>query len=141
MSMQFNENWDGIPRRNGELSEAVNPKRDYRRAAQSLIDHVRNKSSYLHGEIKGRKVHLLMTSWSYEVNASKKYMATDEKWYGFCPLDDGTVIHFITNFSSRHNYALWGSITAATMSKEDARRNYLKIKGDKEFEWEGDIKA
>jgi hypothetical protein len=47
----------------------------------------------------------------------------------------------VSNFSSRHNYALWGRVSYAEMKKEDARMAYIRFRESKEFEWEGQLKA
>ncbi len=145
MKTIFNENWDGI-RRKG-LDEANSQyKRNPMQAATNYIGHIRTNAPSLYSQIKGRTVFILLVSWSASAGSTPTSMpanpsARDDGWHGFCPLDNGKVMVIVSNFSSRHNYALWGRVSYAEMKKEDARMAYIRFRESKEFEWEGQLKA
>ena len=144
------DNWDGVKRKSLSFGEAVTTAkstakgpRDYDRVVRNFLDHVRNRSAELYNSIRGRKVYVISTVYSYEANVSSKQKATysDEAFYGFCPLDNGKVVSFTTNYNVRYTSALWGTVTSAVLEKDAARDNYVKIKKDPKFEFEMEVTA
>jgi hypothetical protein len=143
----FNDNWDGVKRKSFSFDEAMtNVKagmkdRNYDHAARNFLEHIKYKSPVLYASFAGRKVFVIVTSHSYEVNAKVKWTAQNDIFCGFCPLDNGNVVSFISHYNIGYNSALWGTITSTLLDKTTARYNYVKLKKDPKFVWEGEIKA